>query len=162
MVVKAAGGHEIVREVQRLDFIFSRDGVPAFEFMDKASVLGTVGVQLQKDVGAPFLCAHGLDRYNPQGDDKDTPGSRLPDGKQDKSVDAAAAIQARVDEDVKKWENRDVNDLAMSKWWQDVEAIASDDAYRWGRIKEAMARGCCRVVARFDQAGSGKGSGIWA
>jgi hypothetical protein len=161
MAVKLHSGHEVVKEVQRLDFIFSRDGVPTFEFMDKASVLGPVGTQLQKDIGAPFLCAQGLDKYNSRGDDKDTPGSPLPEGKHGKRDDATA-IQARVDEDIKKWENRDIKDLAMSRWWSDVEAIAYEDAHRWSRIKEAMARGCCRVVARFDRAGSGQGSGIWA
>lgn len=161
MAVKLHGSHEVVKEVQRLDFIFSRDGVPAFEFMDKASVLGPVGTQLQKDIGAPFLCAQGLDRYNSLGDDKDTPGSPVPEGKRGKRHDAGA-IQACLEEDIRKWENSDVKDLAKSRWWNNVEAIASDDADRWSRIKEVMARGCCRVVARFDKAGSGTGSGIWA
>lgn len=49
------------------------------------------------------------------------------------------------------------------KWWDEVREKFIQDAARWKKIKEAMARGACRVIARFEvneeaQPGSGDSS----
>ncbi|KAI9746086.1 MAG: hypothetical protein M1818_000767 [Claussenomyces sp. TS43310] len=41
-------------------------------------------------------------------------------------------------------------------WWEHVKAQLWQDAHRWEKVKEAMAHGCCRVIARVEEVAVGE------
>jgi hypothetical protein len=64
--------------------------------------------------------------------------------------------------------SRQIGDSSLTrreeKWWGEVKEKLTEDAARWRRIRAAMTRGACRVIARFDmdedeQPSSGDSSG---
>jgi hypothetical protein len=123
--------------------------------MDKSSVLGSaLGSYLDHAVGGPFLRGSGMGAYEAGEDFITRPRTAAGGG--------GEAVTAEIDPDdegalvgevVRRWE--DVENLEQemdnSWWWNECQAKFLEDRKTWVRIKESMAKGCCRVVLRVQE-----------
>jgi len=126
--------------------------------MDKSSVLGgALGSFLDHAIGGPFLCGSGMGTYKAGEDFITRPRTAAGDG-------GGEAVTAEMDpddedalarKDVRRW--KDVENLEQemdnSRWWNECQDKFLEDRRTWARIKESMARGCCRVVLRVEEGG---------
>jgi len=145
IISRSTAGSEELRSVTRYDYDFSQNGIPAFEFMNKSLVLGrALSSYLEQNIEGPFLSGKGVETYE-GGEDFIHP----PVLKSSKEYDQEAVVK----EDLRRWEdfeNLEV-EMANSWWWKDARDAFVADQKMWARIKESMARGCCRIVVRVEE-----------
>jgi hypothetical protein len=156
IISHTSSGTEILKPVNRYDYDFSRNGIPAFEFMDKSSVLGSaLGSYLDHAIGGPFLRGQAIGAYESGEDFIHRPRMNGRGG-------SGEAVATEIDtgdegelvkEDVRRWEDIEnlEQEMGNSWWWNACQAKFLEDRNTWARIKDSMSRGCCRVVLRVEE-----------
>jgi hypothetical protein len=124
--------------------------------MDKSSVLGgALGSYLDHAIAGPFLCGKEMGAYE-AGEDFITRPQTAAGGGGGEAVTTEIDPDdedALIQEDVRRWEDIEnlEQEMGNSWWWNECQVKFLEDRRTWGRIKESMARGCCRVVLRVEE-----------
>jgi hypothetical protein len=160
-----------LRTVLRHEFNFSRNCAPIFKFSPNLGLDDWIASDLcMEELRGEFLGIRGMRAYDDNNDPfilaaLDLPASPTPsefsdpkreldlDGCRDDSEELRGLIaerkaERRAREEKYKQEAEPKSAMATNKWWHDARHGFADDAKAWKRIREAMARGCCRIVAR--------------
>lgn len=118
--------------------------------MDRRSVLGSaLDAYLEQDIHGPFLCGKGLGAYESGEDSIHPPVGEACNRNAGEEYDAEEMAR----EGVRRWEDGEnlEREMENSRWWRDARIAFEEDRRCWARIKESMARGCCRVVVRVEK-----------
>jgi hypothetical protein len=125
--------------------------------MDKSSVLGgALGAYLGHNIDGPFLCGKGVGAYEGGEDFIRPPVEQACNSGEEYDEEEVAR------EDVRRWEDEEnlEKEMGNSWWWRDAREGFMQDQRMWARIKESMARGCCRIVLRVDEGAQQWGKGV--
>ena len=114
--------------VLRYDFDFSQNFAPIFEFSPNFGENDQLVSDLRiEDLRGEFLSARGMRAYNATTDITQT-------------LESPPEAELEIE-------------LSRNKWWHEARREFAADAKAWRRVRDAMARGCCRIVARAAAAG---------
>jgi hypothetical protein len=167
-----------LRTVLRYDFDFSGIFSPIFEFKPNLGRHNWLASDLSiEELRSKFLGVRGVRAYDPAADTIVSPVHESPvsptasecvNPKDDpeyceedsKGLKALIAQERKAHEEKEKHLAELQLAMARNKWWHEVRDGFAADAKAWQRIREAMARGCCRVVAREVEDPEGLGMNV--
>ncbi|KAI9046623.1 hypothetical protein LZ554_009366 [Drepanopeziza brunnea f. sp. 'monogermtubi'] len=132
---------------KRQDYDFSQQGVPIFEF----SSAELFPVPSRKRI--EFLSVDGLRGWDPR--DKCTAYNeqewKRKVAEWEQSVLNLSKQELKMDEEVGRLREKEIPSTCRGVWWEQFYEGLYRDETKWRRIREAMARGKCRVVVRWAE-----------
>ncbi|EKD14050.1 uncharacterized protein L3040_007946 [Drepanopeziza brunnea f. sp. 'multigermtubi'] len=132
---------------KRQDYDFSQQGVPIFEF----SSAELFPVPSRKRI--EFLSVDGLRGWDPR--DLCTAYNeqewKRKVAEWEQSVLNLSKQELKMDEQVGRLREKEIPSTCRGVWWEQFYDGLYQDETKWRRIREAMARGKCRVVVRWAE-----------